>query len=61
MQLDHQFLLTLAAQGPSALTQNFETVAYRIQLLGFNTIRLPFSFQARSSSIKELSLRDGLI
>ena len=34
-------------QGPTALTQDFGTVAYRIQLLGFNAIRLPFSFQAR--------------
>ena len=33
-------------QGPTALTQDFGTVAYRIQLLGFNTIRIPFSFQA---------------
>ncbi|CAL5222764.1 g5176 [Coccomyxa viridis] len=32
-------------QGPTALTQDFGTVAYRIQLLGFNAIRLPFSFQ----------------
>ncbi|KAK9838511.1 hypothetical protein WJX81_004175 [Elliptochloris bilobata] len=32
-------------QGPTALTQDFGTVAYRIQLLGFNTVRLPFSFQ----------------
>ena len=32
-------------RGPTALTQDFGTVAYRIQLLGFNAIRLPFSFQ----------------
>ena len=32
-------------QGPTALSQDFSTVLYRIQLLGFNTIRLPFSFQ----------------
>lgn len=35
-------------QGPNAITQNFDTVAWRIQLLGFNTIRLPFSFQVTS-------------
>ncbi len=33
-------------QGPSALSQDFGIVLYRIQLLGFNAIRLPFSFQA---------------
>lgn len=32
-------------QGPTALTQDFQNVALRIKLLGFNTIRLPFSFQ----------------
>lgn len=32
-------------QGPTALTQEFQNVALRIRLLGFNTIRLPFSFQ----------------
>ncbi|CAL8461996.1 g1527 [Coccomyxa elongata] len=32
-------------QGPNAITQNFDTVAWRIKLMGFNTIRLPFSFQ----------------
>ena len=30
--------------GDSSLTVDFATVAYRIQLLGFNAIRLPFSF-----------------
>ena len=30
--------------GDSSLTADFATVAYRIQLLGFNAIRLPFSF-----------------
>ena len=34
-------------QGPTALTQDYQYVAYRIKLMGFNTIRLPFSFQAR--------------
>ena len=28
------------------LTSDFAGVAYRIQLLGFNAIRMPFSFQA---------------
>lgn len=32
-------------QGPTAMTQDFGIVLYRIQLLGFNTIRLPLSFQ----------------
>lgn len=36
-------------QGPTAVTQDFLTVAYRMQLLGINTIRLPMSFQARST------------
>ena len=27
------------------LTNDFQYVAWRIKLLGFNTIRLPFSFQ----------------
>ena len=31
-------------QGPFAVTQDWLTVAYRMQLLGFNTIRLPMSF-----------------
>ena len=34
--------------GPSASTQDFLTVMYRIQALGFNAVRLPMSFQARS-------------
>lgn len=34
--------------GDSTLTVDFATVAYRIQLLGFNAIRLPFSFLVRS-------------
>ncbi len=38
-------------QGPTALTQDFGTVAYRIQLLGFNAIRLPFSFQVSAWAI----------
>ena len=33
-------------QGPNAITQNFEAIVWRIKLLGFNTVRLPFSFQA---------------
>lgn len=32
-------------QGPTALTQEIQNVVLRIKLLGFNTIRLPFSFQ----------------
>ena len=33
-------------QGPTATTLDFITVVRRIKLLGFNTIRLPFSMQA---------------
>ena len=36
--------------GPSASTQDFLTVMYRIQALGFNAVRLPMSFQVGSSS-----------
>lgn len=42
-------------QGPNAITQNFDTVAWRIKLMGFNTIRLPFSFQV-SHVLTALSL-----
>lgn len=49
-------------QGPTALSQDFSTVLYRIQLLGFNTIRLPFSFQVqrllllRLTSVRQMSV-----
>lgn len=36
--------------GDSSLTLDFATVAYRIQLLGFNAIRLPFSFVVAAPS-----------
>ena len=32
--------------GDESLTGDYATVLYRIQLLGFNAIRIPFSFQA---------------
>ena len=32
-------------EGSSTLTGDFATVAYRLQLLGFNALRIPFSFQ----------------
>lgn len=35
----------------TALTKDFGTVLYRIGLLGFNLIRLPFSFQASPDSL----------
>ncbi len=35
-------------QGPNAVTQDFLTVMYRIQALGFNAVRVPMSFQARA-------------
>src|SRR5687768_13330852 len=31
--------------GPDGLSLDFATVVYRMQLLGFNAIRLPFSFK----------------
>lgn len=31
--------------GPNAVTQDFLTVMYRMQCLGFNAVRLPMSFQ----------------
>ena len=37
-------------QGPNAITQNFQAIVWRIKLLGFNTVRLPFSFQVRLMS-----------
>jgi len=33
-------------EGSDQLTLDFATVVYRIQLLGFNAVRLPFSFQS---------------
>jgi len=30
--------------GPDSLSYDFATVVYRMQLLGFNAVRLPFSF-----------------
>ena len=38
-------------QGPNAITQNFQAIVWRIKLLGFNTVRLPFSFQASPCQI----------
>eukprot|EP00891_Asterochloris_glomerata_P005014 jgi/Astpho2/5014/Aster-05948 len=32
-------------EGSTQLTQDFATIVYRLQLLGFNAVRLPFSFQ----------------
>lgn len=37
-------------QGPSAITQNFQAEVWRIKLMGFNTVRLPFSFQVGPSA-----------
>lgn len=31
--------------GSSSLTQDFKTVVWRMKLLGFNAVRLPFSFK----------------
>lgn len=32
-------------QGKDSITLDFATIVYRLQLLGFNSVRLPFSFQ----------------
>ena len=47
-------------QGPTALSQDFSTVLYRIQLLGFNTIRLPFSFQVRRRTCRFAQVSEAL-
>ena len=31
--------------GSSSLTQDFKTIVWRMKLLGFNSVRLPFSFE----------------
>ena len=36
--------------GSSSLTQDFKTVVWRLKLLGFNAVRLPFSFRASAAS-----------
>ena len=33
--------------GKNALSMDFKTIVLRMKLLGFNTVRLPFSFQVR--------------
>ena len=38
-------------QGPSALTLDLVNVVRRMKLLGFNAIRLPFSFTGASSPL----------
>lgn len=37
------------------LTNDIRTVAWRIRLLGFNTIRIPFSFKVRACNSRRLS------
>lgn len=36
---------TLSPAGQTSLTKDFSTQIYRQQLLGFNAVRLPFSFK----------------
>ena len=36
--------------GDTSLTQDFATVVWRLKLLGFNAVRLPFSFQVCTAS-----------
>jgi hypothetical protein len=42
--------------GSDTLTGDVATVAYRIQLLGFNAIRLPFSFVVSQCADRHLGL-----
>ena len=43
--------------GDTSLTQDFATVVWRLKLLGFNAVRLPFSFQVQTSTSLMLSFR----
>lgn len=36
-------------EGSATITGDFATVAYRLSLLGFNALRIPFSFQVGPS------------
>ena len=40
--------------GSSSLTQDFKTVVWRIKLLGFNAVRLPFSFKVRPECCQDI-------
>ena len=46
--------------GSTSLTADFATVIWRMQLLGFNTIRLPFSFQVLPSWLGDDHVSDGV-
>ena len=46
-------------QGPNAITQNFQAVVWRIKLMGFNTVRIPFSFQVSCSLIAVTAVMRG--
>lgn len=37
--------------GSTSLTQDFATVVWRLKLLGFNAVRLPFSFQVGARAL----------
>ena len=41
--------------GSDSLAQDWATIVYRIQLLGFNAIRIPFSFKDLQASPKSFS------
>jgi hypothetical protein len=44
---------------PDGMRQDFATVMYRWQLLGFNTIRVPFSFEVLGSIPPNSKLKTG--
>ena len=41
--------------GSDSLAQDWATIVYRIQLLGFNAVRIPFSFKDLQASPKDFS------
>ncbi|BDA48966.1 probable major extracellular endoglucanase at N-terminal half [Coccomyxa sp. Obi] len=44
--------------GSDSLTMDFATVVYRLQLLGFNAVRLPFSFSDLYDKVPESQVRN---
>jgi hypothetical protein len=46
------------APGSDSLTMDFATIVYRLQLLGFNAVRLPFSFQNLYDEAPESQVRN---
>ena len=50
----------LILQGPTALTLDLVNVVRRMKLLGFNAVRLPFSFTGADSALQYACQDDGL-